>query len=150
VRGPAANGSVLERAARGAIVCVIATVPLAIGWSVWGFYVLRSDRDWPVVYVLLSIVIVAAVAVTIATVSAFCVGVPIYALASRAKGLRPLVLLLSAIVVAVAVHEVWHGGALFEDVKSALWFAFFGLYSGIAFWAGADVWQPGLHGRMER
>ncbi len=107
-----------------------------------GFYIDRSDRDWPIVYVLISIVIVAFFAVAIASFSAVCFGMPMYALASRVKRLRPLVLLLSATVVGVVVHEAWHGGAFLEDPESTLWFAFFGLYSGLAFWLGADVWQP--------
>jgi hypothetical protein len=150
MRNPSARAGVLERAVRGAVACVVASVPLAIGWSLWGFYVLRSDQDWPAVYVLFSILVVGAFAMTIAAASAFCVGVPVYALVSRLNGLRPLVLLLSAVVVAVVVHEAWHGGALFEDVPSALLFAFFGLYSGLAFWAGADLWQPGLRRRSKR
>ena len=108
----------------------------------WGFYIDRSDRDWPIGYVLISIVVVALFALAIAVFSAVCFGIPVYALASRVKRLRPLVLLLGASVVGAVVHETWHGGAFLEDPESTLLFAFFGLYSGIAFWVGADVWQP--------
>ena len=141
-RAPSTIATVLERSLGGVIASVLAAVPLATGYTLWGFYIDRSDRDWPVAYVLISIVVVALFALAIAAFSAVCFGIPIYALASRTKRLRPLVLLLSATVVGVVVHETWHGGGFLEDLESTAQFAFFGLYSGIAFWLGADAWQP--------
>jgi hypothetical protein len=140
--GGSTIATVLERSLGGVVACVVAAVPLAVGWTLWGFYVDRSDRDWSVAYVLISTVTVTLFALPIAAFSAVCFGMPVYALASRAKRLRPLLLLLGATVVGVVVMETWHGGAFLEDPESTIQFAFFGFYSGIAFWLGADVWQP--------
>lgn len=134
--------TITARAVGGVIACTLASVPLAIGFSLWGFYVDRADREWAAGYVLVSIVFVTFFALVIATFCAVCVGIPIYALTSRLRQWRTLALLLAAIAVAVVFHETWHGGHIFEDPESTVTFAFFGLYSGAAFWFGADVWQP--------
>jgi hypothetical protein len=127
----------------GVIACSLASFPLAIGFSLWGFYVDRADREWHVGYVLISIVGVSFFSLVITTFCAVFVGIPVYALASRFGRWRPLVLLLGAVITAVVFHEAWEGGGLFENPESVLQFAFFGLYSGIAFWLGADVWRLG-------
>jgi hypothetical protein len=139
---------VLERSILGAVGCCVASVPLAVGFSLWGFYVEESDQAWEVGYVLISIGVVVLFAFLIAAFGAAFVGIPVYLFASRRRSLRPPLLFLAAILVGLVVHETWasgaifHGGHLFEDPRGAFRFALFGLYSGIAFWLGADVWRP--------
>jgi len=131
----------IERAVVGVVVCCLAAIPLAIGYSLHGFY--TSDERWSAGYVVVGTVVVVSIACLITGVCAACFGVPIYVLSARLKVLRPLVLLVGAAIAGVFVHEMWHGGSLFEDPEEAWLFAFFGLYSGAAFWLGADVLAVG-------
>jgi hypothetical protein len=140
-QGRTALSSSIARSVVGVITCSLASIPLAIGFSLWGFYVHRADREWNAGYVLISTAVVVFFSLVIATFCAVCVGIPTYVLASRFGRWRPLVLLLGAVVAAVAFHEIWNGDGLFENLESTLQFAFFGLYSGVAFWLGADIWQ---------
>ena len=131
----------IERAVVGVVVCCLAAIPLAIGYSIHGFY--TSDDPWSAAYVVVGTGVVVSIGCLIAGVCATCFGVPIYVLSARLKVLRPLVLLVGASIAGVVVHEMWHGGSLFEDPEGARLFAFFGLYSGVAFWLGADVLAVG-------
>jgi hypothetical protein len=138
-----ARSSVTTRSIGGVIACGLASFPLGIAFSLWGFYVHRADVEWHVGYVLISTVIVTFFSLVIATFCAVCVGMPLYALVSRlSQRWRPLALVLGAVIAAVAFHELWVGGDLFENTDSVLQFALFGVWSGAAFWFGADVWQP--------
>jgi hypothetical protein len=85
---------------------------------------------------------VAFFSLVIATFCAICVGIPAYVLLSRLNRWRFLALVVFAVTAAVAFKEMWYGGPAFVDFESTTQFAFFGLYSGVAFWLGAEKWQP--------
>ena len=89
--------------------------------------------------IVLGTAITVVVALIISVVSGLVFGIPVYILAARTNAPRVVVLIVAAALVGVVVHELWHGGELFEDVGSTLLFAFFGAYSGVAFWYGADI-----------
>ena len=118
---------------------VFATVPLATAFSLHGF--LTSSEESSVIDIVLGTVATVVVALVISTVSGLAFGVPVYVLTARTRVPRALVLIVAAALVGVIVHELWRGGELFEDIGSMLLFAFFGAYSGAAFWLGADIWS---------
>ena len=132
---------VLKRAVRGAVVCGLASIPLAVCFSLWGFYIHRSDREWEAGYVLISTIGVGFFSLMISVVTAVCVGIPVYALASLTNVWRLPILLICATIVGVTVYETMSADPLFENLVGTLQFAFFGLYSGVAFWVGAEVWD---------
>jgi hypothetical protein len=125
----------IERAVVGVAVCCLASIPLAIGYSLYGF---STSGEFTVITFMGGTAAFVIVACVITGLCSIFFGVPIYLLSARLKVLRPAVLLVAAAITGVVVHEVWDGG-LFEDPEGALLFAFFGLYSGMAFWIGADV-----------
>jgi hypothetical protein len=135
------TATVLQRAVGGVVACGVAAIPLAIAYSIYGF--VSTGDETRLGYIVMGTLLVIPFACAIAVGSALFLGIPIYAATVRLKRTRIPLLLLSAIVVGTFVHEVWVQPAapLFEDPVGALEFAFFGLYSGLAFWFGADVWR---------
>ena len=128
-----------SRSLGGLAACAIATVPLAIGYSLYGFF--ASAEEHALVEVVLGTAVVVIVAVVISTVSGLLLGVPVYVLTARTSAPRAVVLVVAAALAGVIIHELWHGGELFEDIGSMTLFAFFGAYSGAAFWLGAEIWS---------
>ncbi len=111
----------------------------------WGFYLKRSDRDWPGGYVVISTVIIVVVSLFLSLLGAVVFGTPIYTLLARnaVENRLPSLLAFGAVGGAV-IHGAWTGlgGHPFYPVVYTLAFACFGAFSGGVFWFGADVWRP--------
>jgi hypothetical protein len=134
----AGTPSSFSRSLVGLAASVFATIPLAISFSLHGFF--SSPEQHSVIGIVLGTALVVIVALTISAASGLVFGIPVYILAARTNAPRLVVLTVTAALAGVIVHELWHGGELFEDVGSTLLFAFFGAYSGAALWYGADIW----------
>ena len=119
------------------MVCVMATVPLAVGYSAYSYISAGVERS--VAYIAFGTWAVLFVALQITLLSALIVGIPIYLLTSKVDVIRPLALIVTAIIAGVLILRWWTGE--FDDIRRVLMFAFFGAYSGVAFWLGADVWR---------
>lgn len=137
---PSSSPTVLERALGGVIACCLASVPLAAGLVIQGYY--SSTQEWSVVEVVLGVAVTSLFSMFITVFVSVILGIPAYSLTIRAGRWRIPLLLLSAACSGIVVYEVWTGAALFEDLSITALCAFFGLYSGVAFWIGAEVWQP--------
>jgi len=139
------NPTVRERCVGGVITCGLASVPLGIGYSMWGFYIKRSDRDWADGYVVISTVTVVIFSLFLSLLGAVVFGVPTYSLIARKAVQHRLVWLLSFGAVGGAlIQGAWSslGGHPFYPLTWTLTFASFGALSGSVFWFGADVWRP--------
>jgi hypothetical protein len=128
-----------EQAVGGAIASCLASIPLAIGYALYGFY--SSGEVWSTGEVVMGTLLTAVFAVLM-TLTGSIMLMSVYAVTARASRWRVPLLLLGAVVCGVIVEELWNGAALFEDLENLVLFASFGFYSGLAFWVGADVWRP--------
>jgi len=128
-----------SRSLTGLAASVFAAVPLALVFSLYGF--LSSAEEHSLVELVLGTALVVIAALIISAFGGLLFGVPVYVLAVHTRAPRAVVLVIAAALAGVIIHELWFGGELFEDVGSTLLFAFFGAYSGAAFWIGAEVWS---------
>jgi len=110
-----------------------------MGYALYGFYF--SGEVWSTGEVVMGTLLTAMFAVLMALMGSIML-MSVYALTTRANRWRVPLLIIAAVVCGVIIEELWNGAALFEDLENLVLFAFFGLYSGLAFWVGADVWRP--------
>lgn len=129
----------LSRALVGLAASTLATIPLATLVSLYGFF--SSAEDHALTEVVLGAAVVVIFALPLSAVGGLVIGVPVYVLVSRTKAPRGAVLVAAAALTGVIIREFWLGGEPFDDIGSVGLFAFFGAYSGVAFWFGADVWS---------
>lgn len=129
----------LSRSLSGLAASVVAAVPLAIVFSLYGFF--SSAEEHSLVEVVLGTALVVIAALIVSALGGLLFGVPVYVLAVHTRAPRAAVLVIAAALTGVIIHELWFGGELFEDIGSTMLFGFFGAYSGAAFWLGAEVWS---------
>jgi len=125
---------ILARSLIGLAASVLAAVPLAIVFSLHGFVTSTAQDSAIGIFLGTAAVVIGALIVSAASGLVF--GIPAYLLAVRTNAPRVVVLVVVAALAGVLVREWWLDG-----VGSALLFAFFGAYSGAAFWYGADGWS---------
>ena len=130
----AGTPSSFSRSLIGLAASVLATVPLAIVFSLHGFASSTEQHSAIGIVVGTAAVVVGALIVSAAAGLVF--GIPAYVLAVHTNAPRVVVLVVVAALAGVVVDEWWLEGA-----GSALLFAFFGAYSGVAFWYGAEIWS---------
>ena len=135
----AGTTSSFSRSLSGLAASVVASLPLAVVFSLYGFFSSAGKHSF--VEIVLGTTTVVIAALIISALGGIVFGIPVYVLAARTRAPRVVVLIIAAALTGVIIHEWWIGGGLFEDVGSTLLFAFFGAYSGAAFWLGAEIWS---------